>query len=259
MAVFVFDIETVPDVELGRRVYGLHDLSAKQVGYVMQAKRREESGSEFLSLEQQRVVTISIAMRTRDSFRVWSLGEPDAPEAELIQRFFDGIEKFTPDLVSWNGGGFDLPVLHYRALRHGIVAPRYWEAGDADQAFRFNNYLSRYHSRHLDLMDVLSSYQGRARVSLEGAALLLGLPGKLGMSGEKVWDAYLDGQIELIRNYCETDVLNTYLIYLRFEMMRGRLLPQEYRDEVALVREVLGQQAKPHFQEFLAAWQESNG
>ena len=84
MAVFVFDIETVPDVELGRRVFGLHDLSDKQVGYVMQAKRREESGSEFLSLEQQRVVTISIAMRTRDSFRVWSLGEPDAPEAELI-------------------------------------------------------------------------------------------------------------------------------------------------------------------------------
>jgi predicted PolB exonuclease-like 3'-5' exonuclease len=222
----------------------------------MQAKRREESGSEFLSLEQQRVVAISVAMRQRDSFRVWSLGEPAAPEAELIQRFFDGVEKYTPDLVSWNGGGFDLPVLHYRALRHGIVAPRYWEQGDADQAFRFNNYLSRYHSRHMDLMDVLSSFQGRARVSLEGAALLLGLPGKLGMSGDKVWDAYLDGQIDSIRNYCETDVLNTYLIFLRFELMRGRLLPEEYRGEVARVREVLTQQARPHFREFLAAWQE---
>jgi len=256
MAVFVFDIETVPDVELGRRIYGLHGLSDREVGDAMQAKRRESSGSEFLSLEQQRVVAISVAMRMRDSFRVWSLGEPESPEAELIQRFFDGIEKFTPDLVSWNGGGFDLPVLHYRALRHGIVAPRYWEAGDVDQAFRFNNYLSRFHSRHLDLMDVLSSYQARARVSLAGAAVLLGLPGKLGMSGEKVWDAYLDGQIEVIRNYCETDVLNTYLIFLRFEMMRGRLLPEEYRVEVARVREVLTQQAKPHFQEFLAAWQE---
>lgn len=256
MAIFVFDIETVPDVELGRRVYGLQGLSDKEVGYVMQAKRREDSGSEFLSLEQQRVVAISIAMRQRDSFRVWSLGEPGAPEAELIQRFYDGIEKYTPDLVSWNGSGFDLPVLHYRALRHGIVAPRYWEQGDVDQAFRFNNYLSRYHSRHMDLMDVLSSYQGRARVSLEGAALLLGLPGKLGMSGEKVWDAYLEGQIDTIRNYCETDVLNTYLIFLRFDMMRGRLMPDEYRVEVARVRDVLAQQAKPHFQEFLAAWQE---
>ena len=256
MAVFVFDIETIPDVELGRRVYGLHDLSDKQVGYVMQAKRREESGSEFLSFEQQRVVAISVAVRMRDTFKVWSLGEPDAPEAKLVQRFFDGIEKYTPDLVSWNGGGFDLPVLHYRALRHGIVAPRYWEGGDADQAFRFNNYLSRFHARHLDLMDVLSSYQARARVSLQGAAVLLGLPGKLGMSGDKVWDAYLQGQIETIRNYCETDVINTYLIFLRFQLMRGRLLPDEYRSEIARVRDTLAQQAKPHFQEFLGAWQE---
>ena len=256
MAVFVFDIETVPDVELGRRILGLQGLSDREVGEAMLAKRREDSGSEFLSLEQQRVVAISVAMRMRDSFRVWSLGEPDAPEAELIQRFFDGIERYTPDMVSWNGGGFDLPVLQYRALRHGIAAPRYWETGDGDQAFRFNNYLSRYHTRHLDLMDVLSSYQARARVSLEGAALLLGLPGKLGMSGAKVWDAYLDGQIGTIRNYCETDVLNTYLIFLRFDLMRGRLLPEEYRGEVARVREVLAQQAKPHFQEFLAAWQE---
>lgn len=256
MAVFVFDIETIPDVELGRRIYGLDDLSDKQVGYVMQAKRREAAGTEFLSYEQQRVVAISVALRTRETFKVWSLGEPDAPEAEIIQRFFDGIDKYTPDLVSWNGGGFDLPVLHYRALRHGIVAPRYWEAGDEDQAFRWNNYLNRYHSRHLDLMDVLSSFQARARVSLQAAALLLGLPGKLGMSGDKVWDAYLDGQIELIRNYCETDVLNTFLIYLRFELMRGRLLRDEYVLEVARMRESLQAQPKAHLQEFLTAWTE---
>src|SRR4030095_1471401 len=256
MAVALSNTETIRDVELGRRVYGLHDLSDKQVGYVMQAKRREESGSEFLSYEQHRIVAISVAMRMRDSFKVWSLGEAEAPEAELIQRFFDGIEKFTPDLVSWNGGGFDLPVLHYRALRHGIAAPRYWEAGDVDQAFRFNNYLSRFHARHLDLMDVLSSYQARARVSLQAAAMLLGLPGQLGMSGEKVWDEYLQGQIETIRNYCETDVVNTYLISRPSQRMRGRLLPEEYRGGVARVRDTRAQQGKPHFQEFLAAWQE---
>lgn len=256
MAIFVFDIETVPDVELGRRIHGLADLTDKQVGYVMQAKRREDVGHEFLSYEQQRVVAISVALRTRDTFKVWSLGEPGAPEAEIIQRFYDGIEKYTPDLVSWNGGGFDLPVLHYRALRHGIAAPRYWESGDGDQAFRWNNYLSRYHSRHLDLMDVLSSYQARARISLQSAALLLGLPGKLGMSGDKVWEAWLEGRIEQIRNYCEIDVLNTFLIFLRFELMRGRLLHEEYLDEVARVRAALRAQPQAHFQEFLAAWQE---
>lgn len=258
MPVFVFDIETIPDVEFGRRLYGLEDLSDKQVGYVMQAKRREESGTEFLSYEQQRVVAISVALRSRDTFKVWSLGDPNSSELEIIQRFFDGIEKYTPDLVSWNGGGFDLPVLHYRAMRHGIVAPRYWESGDEDQAFRFNNYLNRYHTRHLDLMDVLSGFQARARVSLQSMATLLGFPGKLGMSGDKVWDAYLDGQIELIRNYCETDVLNTYLVFLRFEMMRGRLNREEYFVELARVRETLRAQPKAHFQEFLEAWRESN-
>jgi predicted PolB exonuclease-like 3'-5' exonuclease len=257
MPVFVFDIETVPDVELGRRIYGLHDLSDKQVGYVMQAKRREEAGTEFLSYEQQRVVAISVALWSRDTFKVWSLGEPDAPEAEIIQRFFDGIDKFTPDLVSWNGGGFDLPVLHYRALRHAVAAPRYWQTGGEDLAFRYNNYLSRYHTRHLDLMDVLSSYQARARVGLQAAAALLGLPGKLGMSGDKVWDTYLDGQIEKIRNYCETDVLNTLLVFLRFEVMRGRLLHDGYLAELARIRETLAQQPKAHFHEFLAAWKES--
>ncbi len=256
MPVFAFDIETIPDVELGRRIYDLDGLTDKEVGYVMQAKRREATGSEFLSYEQQKVVAISVALRTGDNFKVWSLGEPGAPEAEIIQRFFDGIEKYTPDLISWNGGGFDLPVLHYRAMRHGIQAPRYWESGNEDQAFRFNNYLNRYHTRHLDLMDVLSSFQARARVSLQSMAMLLGLPGKLGMSGDKVWDAYLAGQIDVIRNYCETDVLNTFLVYLRFELMRGMLSRDEFIHECERVRAALRAQAKPHFEEFLAAWQE---
>lgn len=256
MAVFAFDIETIPDTELGRRLYDLDGLTDAEVGHVMQAKRREATGGDFLSYEQQRVVAISVALRTGDTFKVWSLGDPSASEAEIIQRFFDGIDKYTPNLVSWNGGGFDLPVLHYRAMRHGIQAPRYWESGDSDQAFRWNNYLNRYHTRHLDLMDVLSSFQSRARVGLQAAAMLLGLPGKLGMSGDKVWDAWQAGEIEAIRNYCETDVLNTFLVYMRFELMRGMLSREEYHAECERVRDALRTQGKPHFEEFLAAWQE---
>ena len=75
------------------------------------------------------------------------------------------------------------------------------------------------------------------------------------MSGDKVWDAYLDGQIDAIRNYCETDVLNTFLIYLRFELMRGMLSREEFAAESERVRETLRAQPKPHFEEFLAAWQ----
>lgn len=256
MNVFSFDIETIPDVELGRKIYGLDDLTDKQVGYVMQTRRREETGSEFLSLEQQRIVAISVALRSRDGFKVWSLGDSNASEAEIIQRFFDGIEKYTPDLVSWNGSGFDLPVLHYRALRHGIAAPRYWEIGDEDSSFKWNNYLNRFHWRHMDVMDVLSGYQGRGRSSLQNVAMLLNLPGKLGMSGDKVWDCWLEGGIDQIRNYCETDVLNTFLVYLRFQLMRGQLTREHYLQENQRIREYLSEQPQSHFKEFLAAWQE---
>jgi predicted PolB exonuclease-like 3'-5' exonuclease len=255
MNVLAFDIETVPDVDAGRRLYGLEGLSDKDVAKAMAMKRREETGdSDFLRHPLHRVVTISVALRRGDSFNVWSLGEPDSDEAELIRRFYDGIEKYTPTLVSWNGGGFDLPVLHYRALRHGVSASRYWESGTQDQSFRWNNYLSRFHERHTDLMDVLSAYQPRACAPLDLVAQLLGFPGKLGMSGAGVWDQYIEGRIEDIRNYCETDVLNTYLIYLRYELMRGNLDSAGHERETAIVRDFLKNARKPHFDEFLSAW-----
>ena len=200
------------------------------------------------------MVAISAVLRHDDSLRVWSLGEPDSDEAELIRRFFDGIDKFTPTLVSWNGGGFDLPVLHYRALKHGIAAPCYWDTGDGDRDFKWNNYLSRYHARHTDLMDVLAGYQPRANAPLDEIAQMLGLPGKLGMQGSEVWGQYLGGNIAGIRDYCETDVLNTYLIYLRFELIRGHLAHSAWESEVTRVRSLLAQETKPHLQAFLAAW-----
>ncbi len=255
--VLVFDIETVPDVEAGRRLYDLEGLDDRDVARAMYAVRREESGgSEFLRLHLHRIVAISVAARARDWFKVWSLGEEASSEAELIRRFFDGLERYTPLLVSWNGGGFDLPVLHYRALRHGVAAPRYWETGGEDQSFRYNNYLNRFHERHTDLMDVLSGYQARASARLDEVAALLGLPGKMGMDGGQVWERYLEGGIGPIRDYCETDVLNTYLVYLRFELMRGRFTAEEYARECALVRETLERDGRAHLQAFLERWRD---
>jgi predicted PolB exonuclease-like 3'-5' exonuclease len=164
------------------------------------------------------------------------------------------IEKYTPQLVSWNGGGFDLPVLHYRALVHGVAAPRYWDLGQDDREFKFNNYIGRYHMRHIDLMDVLAMYQARANAPLDALAKLCGFPGKLGMDGGKVWDAYCDGQIDEIRNYCETDVVNTYLMYCRFQMMRGGFTPGAYADEINFVKNALAQESSPHWPEYLAAF-----
>jgi predicted PolB exonuclease-like 3'-5' exonuclease len=259
----VFDIETVPDVAFGRRLYGLDGLADEQVAKAMFALRRNAAapgqtrtagGSDFLPLEQHRVVAISCALRSGEGFKVWSLGEPGASEAELVQRFFDGIDKFCPDLVSWNGSGFDLPVLTYRALQAGVQAPRFWETGEGDAEFRYNNYLNRYHWRHTDLMDVLAGFQARGRVSLANMARLLGLPGKLGLEGAQVWEAWQRGDLAGIRRYCETDVLNTWLIYLRFEQLRGHLSRAQHAQELARVESYLSASPEPHFAEFLRAW-----
>jgi predicted PolB exonuclease-like 3'-5' exonuclease len=254
MHCFAFDIETIPDVEFGRRMWDLEDLSDEDVATVMTFKQQQKTGSDFLPLHQHRVVAISVALRTGDNFRIWSLGSSDSDEADLVRRFFDGIDRYSPDLVSWNGSGFDLPVLHYRALKNSVQAPRYWEIGDSDREFRYNNYLNRFHWRHIDLMEVLSAYQGRGRASLDQTAVLLGFPGKLGMSGDKVWQTWLDGGIDDIRNYCETDVLNTYLIYLRFEFMRGNLDARDIDREFKLVRSTVESMNQPHLDDFTAAW-----
>jgi predicted PolB exonuclease-like 3'-5' exonuclease len=221
----------------------------------MFALRRQGTGGDFLPLEQQRVVAISCVLRSRDGLKVWSLGEAHTAEAELVQRFFDGIDKYSPDLVSWNGSGFDLPVLSYRGLLHGVQAGRYWETGDEDSAFRYNNYLSRYHWRHTDLMDVLAAFQGRGRVSLSNMATLLGFPGKLGFDGSQVWDAFQGGNIAAIRAYCETDVLNTWLIWLRFAQLRGTLSREEHAAETERVRAYLRAAPEAHFAQFLKAWE----
>ncbi len=255
----VFDIETIPDVAGLRRLHGLPaDMSDAEVAELAFQQRRAQNNSDFLPHYLQRVATISCVLRSGDALKVWSLSEPEQDEGEIIQRFFDGVEKFTPQLVSWNGGGFDLPVLHYRGLVHGVTAPRYWDMGEGDYGdsrdFKWNNYISRYHTRHLDLMDLLAMYQPRANAPLDDLAKLIGFPGKLGMDGSKVWDAYQQGRIGEIRDYCETDVVNTYLVLCRFRLMRGELSRTEYDAEVAFVRAELARLEKPHWAEYLAAW-----
>lgn len=253
MTILIFDIETIPDIAAGRRLYDLTTLADEDVASAMFALRRAKVGHDFLPHYLQKIVAISLVLSSSSQLKVWSLGDEQADEPELIQRFFSGIEKHMPILVSWNGSGFDLPVLHYRALLHGIAAPTYWETGENQPAFRWNNYLNRFHYRHLDLMDVLAAYQNKAFAPLDDMATLLGFPGKMGMHGGKVWESYVAGDLSAIRNYCETDVLNTYGVYLRFELMRGTLNRVEYDEKIQQLQQYLAAETnKPHLQEFLA-------
>jgi predicted PolB exonuclease-like 3'-5' exonuclease len=264
MNVFVFDIETVPDIETGRMLYGqpeeMAELDAKAVERVMlyERNRKLERPVEMVKLHLQKIVAISGVFRfnghfkgeKKDTLEVLSLGNVDSSEQDLVRQFFGAINKYAKaqpslTLVSWNGGGFDLPVLHYRALKYGINASHYWRV----------NYAYRYGSHHVDLMDKLANYQPNAFASLDEIASMLGFPGKLAMDGSKVWDTYLNDGIEAIRDYCETDVLNTFLVYLQFELMRGHFSPELFEQECEKVRDLLKQSDKPHLQAFLAAWQ----
>lgn len=253
MSVLIFDIETVPDVISGRKLYHLNELSDQETAQAMFALRREKVGHDFLPHHLQKVVAISLLLSTNNQLKLWTLGNDSVDEKEIITRFFSGIDKHTPTLVSWNGSGFDLPVLHYRALLHGVTAATYWELGDNQSTFRWNNYLNRFHYRHMDIMDLLAAYQNKAFAPLDEIASMLGFPGKMGMDGSKVWDAYQEGKIQQIADYCETDVLNTYCVYLRFELMRGVYTQAEYQGQIEQLKHYLASEPeKTHWQEFLA-------
>ena len=252
--VLTFDIETIPDVAGMRRLYGVpDDLPDVEVAEVAFQKRRAVTHNDFLPPHLHRVLVISGVLRDDDGVRVFSIGEPDAGEAAAIQRFFDGINKLAPQIVSWNGRNFDLPVLIARGLIHGVAAACFWDTGQDNKDAKWSNYISRFHDRHLDLMDVLSMYAGRGS-PLDELSRLAGFPGKLGVGGGAVWDSYRRGEVAAIRDYCEADCANTYLLYLRFQMMRCALTRENYERETGLLRAYLEKQNRPHWAEFLSLW-----
>ena len=245
-----FDIETVPDAAGIRRLYDLpEDLPDHDVGEIAAQKRRVQTGSDFLPVYLHRVVVISCVLRNDEGLRVFSIGEPEANEAAAIRRFFEGIDRYVPQIVSWNGRGFDLPVLVNRGLQHAVGAACFWDTGRDNQDFRFSNYINRFHERHVDLMDLLSLYGGRGS-PLDDVARLSGFPGKIGIRANAVWESYRRGEFAAIRNYCEADCVNTYLLFLRFQLMRCVFDAARYAEECA----VLEKRAEPHWREFLELW-----
>ena len=242
--ILCFDLETIPDAAGLRQLEMFNSAMSDAEGVAAaQAARIESHGNDFFPHYLQRVWVVGCAFRDDDGFRVKCLGDShgtsDEEEAARLRAFFKTIERHTPQLITWNGSGFDLPVLHHRALIRGVPAPRYWDQGEDDRDFKYNNYLSRYHSRHTDLMDVVAGYQNRAFAPLDGLARLCGFAGKLGEDGSKVWQSYRDDRGESVRAYCETDVVNTYLLWCRFRMIRGEWSQAQYQSELALVRDSL--------------------
>ena len=247
--VLAFDIETIPDCAGIRRLYDLPaDLPDAEVAEVAFQKRRGVAGNDFLPPHLQRVIVISCVARDDEGVKIFSIGEPERDEKTALARFFDAIDRKTPQLVSWNGKGFDIPVLNHRALIHGVCCTRFWNTEE------FNNYVNRYQTKHLDLMDQLAMFNSRGFAPLDELARLAGLPGKQGIGGAEVWTAYRRGEMQAIRDYCEVDVVNTYLLFQRFQVVRGLLNHERYDAECALLRETLERRTEPHWREFLSLW-----
>lgn len=251
----VFDTETIPDTDGLRKTLKLTKaVSDKDVVSVANYYYRQKRGTDFLPLQFQKIVAISCVLKQQENLEIWSVGKTDSSEKELLQRFFDGLNRFTPNLISWNGSGFDLPVLNYRALVNKVDSGLYLDQGEMNNDFKYNNYLNRYHSRHLDLMDFLALFGGRANASLNDVAKLCGFPGKLEMDGSTVYQNFYEGKILDIRNYCETDVINTYLVFLRLCLIRGQLLSQEYDAEIKLLKDKISSSEYKHLQDFREVW-----
>ncbi|MCY3770258.1 MAG: 3'-5' exonuclease [Gammaproteobacteria bacterium] len=255
MNVLAFDLATIPDSLAGRRLHGLGGLSDGEVAKVLFAKHsRKTGGSDFLPPHLHKVVAISGVLCTGDELKVWSMGDQNAKEKELITRFCQVLDEHSPTLVSWNGGEFDLPVLHYRSLLHRVHAHRYWNSGEEGGEMKRGPGSSRCGGRQIDLMDALSGLNASAAVPLDEIAGLLGFPGKPGRSGITVWEAYRKGGLPVIRNNGETAALKTFLVYLRWELVRGNLSELGYDREMDRTRAFLENSGLPHFLEFLQAW-----
>ncbi|AQW81736.1 3'-5' exonuclease [Campylobacter pinnipediorum] len=225
----VFDCETIPDVDLLRRVYGFDgddmDVSLQAFEY-----QKSISGSEFLPVMFHKVVAISavIADEYGKFERVNTMEGED--ERDILSKFINFINRLNPRLVSFNGRGFDLPMIMTRAMRYNLTANAYYETDNKElNKNKWENYRSRYDARfHLDLLDHISDFGAVRGLKLDLLCASLNLPGKYDVHGDQVLQLYYENEIFKINEYCESDVLNTYWLFLKFELLQGHVTLDDY-------------------------------
>src|SRR4249920_3911522 len=235
--VIVWDLETVPDIAGYAAANGLTGKSDEEI--------REVLGNKFPKHIYHTIVCIGalVAHRERDRWAVAALGAPhvgERTEKQLISAFCEKVAELNPQLVTFNGNSFDLPVLRYRAMIHGVSAP----------GLAVRPYFNRYTDDAVDLCDILSSFAPHTKASLNELSKIMGMPGKPeSIDGSDVERYFLDGRIKEIANYCETDVVNTYRVWLRYELFRGRLGESEYQASERSLADFVG--ARVHTRDHL--------
>ncbi|MCV3432663.1 3'-5' exonuclease [Campylobacter lari] len=231
----VFDCESIPDVELIKHLY---DFNGDDLSISKQAleRQKEESGSEFLPLPFHKVVSICavIADKFGNFIKVNKIKGEN--EKQMLEEFFNFIDKHQPRLVSFNGKSYDMPLLVIRALKYNINASAYLDASD-----KWNNYKSKFvENKHCDLLESLGSF-GQKGLRLDTLCAMAGLPGKYDVHGNEVLDLFYQNKLEKIHEYCESDVLNTYMLFLKYEFIKGNLTREDYLNILENFKEELVQ------------------
>ena len=259
--VLVFDIETIADIDGARRVYPqLANLNDEDALTALTSLRIQESGDDFMRLPLHKIVCISVFYLKDGQLSLFSLTAETLSEKEIISTFFRAFKDLTtlPQLVSWNGSGFDIPVLIYRAMLYDLSVPLLFEEGNRITAMRYDNYVNRFHTRHLDLMDRFSQYGSSRREAMTIVANLYGLPGKRELDGSQVGNMVAQQQWHELALYCESDVLNTWLIYLRWMRLTGSLSSADFDIWQQQTRDFLQNKLEEdnsiRHQDFLAYW-----
>jgi predicted PolB exonuclease-like 3'-5' exonuclease len=226
-SLIVFDIETVPDLRGFAIANGLGGKTDEEV--------REAIGDKFPKHVYHSIICLGALVASDEGthWKVDALGAPhvgERTEKELISAFVNKIDELKPQLVTFNGSGFDLPVLRYRAMVNEVAAP----------GLSARQYFHRYTEDAVDLCDVLASFNPQCRASLDEICRVMGMPGKPdGLGGGDVESYFRDGKIQEIADYCETDVVNTYRLWLRHELFRGGLDQPGYEESELRLRAFL--------------------
>ncbi|QKF64170.1 3'-5' exonuclease [Campylobacter corcagiensis] len=236
----IFDCETIPDSDSLRITYGF-DGSDEDVANLAFSAQKEKTGSEFLPVNFHKVVAISMVLA--DEFgkfiRVDSI--KGGSEEEIIRNFIKFIDKHNPLLVSFNGRGFDIPMIMIRAMRYNITAFSYFEVKNPMlNKDKWDNYRVRYSSNfHLDLLDFISEHKSVFGFNLDSLCKTLNLPGKYDTKGDQVTRLFYAGCKDIIDEYCQSDTLNTYWLFLKYEILRGNLTIEDYASFLAGMRDYL--------------------
>jgi predicted PolB exonuclease-like 3'-5' exonuclease len=262
---FVFDIETIPDLKAAKNLLNMPSASEieLQQGLIKYHLDLTDQKNSFLRQPFHKIITISFLeaeivrdFNGQEFYRITDIrsgGDLASTEEHLVKGFFSHLKKNLSRLVSFNGKNFDLPVLKYAAMKHGIEAGWLYKTGD-----KWNNYNQRYSlDWHCDLADAFSDFGASARVKMNELCAAFSLPGKIGVDGSMVNEFYEQGRLQEIRDYCETDVLNTYLLYLTYQQHTGTISADSFVKSKKELREFLEKKAKEkkHFSEFLEQWE----